>query len=144
MHFPGTPDESCTVRSFAQDGDRFWKLPSCYVRGNTIKYLCIPDQVVSLVQEDQQKPRDNKPRGRGGHRGGRGGDGARGLVQFYSLSRRSFQEQVDIAGGATRTVTEAVVAEAAVVAVVAAEVAVAEAILRVRFSTVCLRVCVRD
>ena len=65
-----------------QDGDRFWKLPSCYVRGNTIKYLCIPEQVVSLVQEDQQKPRDNKPRGRGGYRGTRGGD-ARGTHWPY-------------------------------------------------------------
>ncbi|CAN0055778.1 unnamed protein product [Heterosigma akashiwo] len=31
----------CTSR----DGDRFWHLPECYVRGNSIKYLRIPDEV---------------------------------------------------------------------------------------------------
>lgn len=30
----------------SKDGDRFWRLPECYVRGNTIKYLCIPDEVM--------------------------------------------------------------------------------------------------
>ena len=28
-----------------KDGDRFWKLPECYVRGNTIKFLRVPDEV---------------------------------------------------------------------------------------------------
>lgn len=32
-------------RPRAQDGDRFWRIPECYVRGNTIKYLRIPDEV---------------------------------------------------------------------------------------------------
>lgn len=39
---------SCCKRDFspfAQDGDRFWRIPECYVRGNTIKYLRIPDEV---------------------------------------------------------------------------------------------------
>lgn len=31
----------CTSR----DGDRFWKIPECYVRGSNIKYLRIPDEV---------------------------------------------------------------------------------------------------
>ena len=31
--------------SVVQDGDRFWRIPECYVRGNTIKYLRIPDEV---------------------------------------------------------------------------------------------------
>ncbi|RHY26225.1 hypothetical protein DYB32_008730, partial [Aphanomyces invadans] len=34
-------DVICT----AKDGDRFWKLPECYIRGNTIKYIRIPDEV---------------------------------------------------------------------------------------------------
>ncbi|KAH0636857.1 hypothetical protein KY289_036772 [Solanum tuberosum] len=36
---------------FAQDctgdpmnGDRFWRMPECYIRGNTIKYLRVPDE----------------------------------------------------------------------------------------------------
>jgi len=30
-----------------QDGDRFWRMPECYIRGNTIKYLRVPDEVCS-------------------------------------------------------------------------------------------------
>ena len=40
-----------------QDGDRFWKLPECYVRGNSIKYLRIPDEVVTMVSEEDQRDR---------------------------------------------------------------------------------------
>lgn len=29
----------------SKDGDRFWRMPECYVRGNTIKYLRVPDEV---------------------------------------------------------------------------------------------------
>ncbi|EDV28429.1 expressed hypothetical protein [Trichoplax adhaerens] len=29
----------------SKDGDRFWKMPECYLRGNMIKYLRIPDEV---------------------------------------------------------------------------------------------------
>ena len=38
----------CTSR----DGDRFWRLPECYIRGNTIKYLRIPDEVIDLVHDN--------------------------------------------------------------------------------------------
>jgi hypothetical protein len=41
-----------------QDGDRFWKLPECYIRGNSIKYLRIPDEVVEMVAEEDT--RDSK------------------------------------------------------------------------------------
>ena len=30
---------------YAQDGDKFWKISEVYIRGNTIKYLRIPDEV---------------------------------------------------------------------------------------------------
>ena len=33
---------------FSQDGDRFWRMPECYIRGNTIKYLRVPDEVNSF------------------------------------------------------------------------------------------------
>ncbi|KAB5525305.1 hypothetical protein DKX38_023054 [Salix brachista] len=29
----------------SKDGDRFWRMPKCYIRGNTIKYLRVPDEV---------------------------------------------------------------------------------------------------
>jgi U6 snRNA-associated Sm-like protein LSm4 len=34
----------------SKDGDRFWRMANCYVRGNTIKYICVPDEVIGLVQ----------------------------------------------------------------------------------------------
>lgn len=45
-------------------------MPECYIRGSTIKYLRIPDEVIDMVKEEatmKNRTRDNK----GG--GGRGG-----------------------------------------------------------------------
>ncbi|KAL7599791.1 sm-like protein LSM4 [Lactuca sativa] len=74
----------------SKDGDRFWRMPECYIRGNTIKYLRVPDEVIDKVQEDRNRS-DRRPpgvgrgRGRGGGHGhgpddasGRGGRGGRG------------------------------------------------------------------
>ncbi|KAH0949992.1 hypothetical protein HN011_009264 [Eciton burchellii] len=88
----------CTSR----DGDKFWKMPECYVRGSTIKYLRIPDEVIDMVKEDIQmksrgrgemKGRGQNQRGRGGGRGtfGRGGRGpaplGRGGMQVGNKSQ---------------------------------------------------------
>eukprot|EP01118_Nematostelium_gracile_P018741 TRINITY_DN844_c0_g1_i1.p1 TRINITY_DN844_c0_g1~~TRINITY_DN844_c0_g1_i1.p1 ORF type:complete len:157 (+),score=60.79 TRINITY_DN844_c0_g1_i1:58-528(+) len=67
----------------SKDGDKFWKVAECYIRGNTIKYLCIPDEIIDRVAdfEASQPPptRANKLEGPRGSRGGRGGDrGSRG------------------------------------------------------------------
>jgi hypothetical protein len=35
----------CVIVVPTQDGDRFWKIPEVFIRGNTIKYLRIPDEV---------------------------------------------------------------------------------------------------
>ena len=35
-----------------QDGDRFWRMPESYIRGNTIKYLRVPDEV-SMQLDDE-------------------------------------------------------------------------------------------
>mmetsp|Transcript_7964 Transcript_7964/g.23752 ORF Transcript_7964/g.23752 Transcript_7964/m.23752 type:complete len:135 (-) Transcript_7964:33-437(-) len=77
-------DVICTSR----DGDRFWKLPSCYIRGNSIKYLRIPDEIIDMVQEEEQpkekKMKGGKGRGRVNTTGrgrGRGGKGGRGRGQ---------------------------------------------------------------
>jgi U6 snRNA-associated Sm-like protein LSm4 len=29
----------------SKDGDRFWRMAECYVRGNTVKYLRVPPEV---------------------------------------------------------------------------------------------------
>ncbi|KAF9604932.1 hypothetical protein IFM89_011299 [Coptis chinensis] len=62
----------------SKDGDRFWRMPECYIRGNTIKYLRVPDEVIDKVQEETNKSRtDRKPPGVGRGRG-RGRDDASG------------------------------------------------------------------
>lgn len=73
----------------SKDGDRFWRLPEAYLRGNTIKYIRVPDEVIDKVQDEQLRRDEKRPmtRGRGRGRagggrgdvgGGRGGDGGRG------------------------------------------------------------------
>jgi U6 snRNA-associated Sm-like protein LSm4 len=59
----------------SKDGDRFWRMAECYVRGNTIKYICVPDDVLDKVQEEiRARPQTS---GRGGRGRGRG-EGGRG------------------------------------------------------------------
>ncbi|CAH1115582.1 unnamed protein product [Psylliodes chrysocephalus] len=72
----------CTSR----DGDKFWRMPECYIRGSTIKYLRIPDEVIDMVKEEtviKNKGRNdmkggrgqnqrNRPAARGNFGGGRG------------------------------------------------------------------------
>uniref|UniRef100_A0AAY4CQE0 U6 snRNA-associated Sm-like protein LSm4 n=1 Tax=Denticeps clupeoides TaxID=299321 RepID=A0AAY4CQE0_9TELE len=67
----------CTSR----DGDKFWRMPECYIRGSTIKYLRIPDEIIDMVKEEVV----SKGRGRGGMQQnkqqgkGRGGGAGRGV-----------------------------------------------------------------
>mmetsp|Transcript_12378 Transcript_12378/g.26737 ORF Transcript_12378/g.26737 Transcript_12378/m.26737 type:complete len:144 (-) Transcript_12378:601-1032(-) len=68
----------------SKDGDRFWRMPEAYVRGNTIKYIRVPDEVIDKVQEENFKRDEKRPASGGRGRGGRGwalggrGDGGRG------------------------------------------------------------------
>jgi len=62
------------------DGDKFFRLPEVYVKGNNIKYLRVPDEIVDKVKDQQQGQQGNY-RGRGGrgdHHSSRGGDRGRG------------------------------------------------------------------
>lgn len=38
----------------SKDGDEFWRVPEMYIRGNTIKYLRVPDAVLDAVAEEKQ------------------------------------------------------------------------------------------
>ncbi|CAH8324616.1 unnamed protein product [Eruca vesicaria subsp. sativa] len=73
----------------SKDGDRFWRMPECYIRGNTIKYLRVPDEVIDKVQEEKTRT-DRKPPGVGRGRG-RGMDdgGARGRGRGASMAKMS-------------------------------------------------------
>ena len=68
----------CTSR----DGDKFWRMPECYIRGSTIKYLRIPDEVIDMVKEDVISKGGGRGGGGGRGRGGRGGRGGSGRGGF--------------------------------------------------------------
>ncbi|BGP44883.1 hypothetical protein JCM10450v2_000698 [Rhodotorula kratochvilovae] len=57
------------VYQTSAEGDRFWKLPEAYVRGNNIKYIRVAENLVDQVKEQEEEQR---------RRGGQGGRGARG------------------------------------------------------------------
>lgn len=64
------------VTRTSKDGDAFTALAEAYIRGNTIKYLRVPDEIVSVVAE---RPEGGGGGGRGGRGRGRGrGGGGRG------------------------------------------------------------------
>jgi len=49
-------------------------MPECYIRGITIKYIRVPDEVIDMMKDDIQQ----KNKARGDVRSGRGGMGQRG------------------------------------------------------------------
>ncbi|KAG2370831.1 hypothetical protein C9374_013787 [Naegleria lovaniensis] len=49
-------DVTCTSR----DGTRFWKMDKVYIRGYTLKYIRILDEIINKVKEEQKKSR-SKP-----------------------------------------------------------------------------------
>ncbi|KAL8740223.1 MAG: hypothetical protein Q9190_007048 [Brigantiaea leucoxantha] len=51
------------------EGDKFFRLPEVYVRGNNIKYLRVPDEIVDLVKDQQQNQSSGRGRGGGAQRG---------------------------------------------------------------------------
>ncbi|CAA0828200.1 Sm-like protein LSM4 [Striga hermonthica] len=61
----------------SKDGDRFWRMPECYIRGNTIKYLRVPDEVIDKVQEESKSRSDRRPPGVGRGRGRGREDGSK-------------------------------------------------------------------
>eukprot|EP01067_Filipodium_phascolosomae_P007697 Filipodium_phascolosomae@DN6267_c0_g1_i1.p1 len=74
----------CTSR----DGDRFWKIQECYIRGNNIKYLRIPEEVIDMVKEEPKQITGTSKIQRS-TRGGRGGRGrGRGRGRGASTTSR--------------------------------------------------------
>ena len=86
------------VCTYVQDGDRFWRMPECYIRGSTIKYLRIPDEIIDMVKEEVMP----KSRGRGEMRGrggscaarGRGTPGRGGETDGFITVRHSYASAV--------------------------------------------------
>lgn len=81
-------DLVCTSR----DGDRFWKIPEAYVRGNNVKYLRLPDEVLEIAATTQERPQQGAGAARGRSKSdwqpsggrGRGRGRGRGTVDLKS------------------------------------------------------------
>lgn len=68
-------DVICT----SSDGNTFVKMPSCYIRGSSIKYLRLPpDLLDKAAEEAEREAAQYQGRGRGEGRGGRGRGEGRG------------------------------------------------------------------
>ena len=71
-------DVVCT----SPDGDQFWKLATCYIRGSAVKYLRLPPDLLEKAEAEekqQQQEHHYNSRGGGGGRGrGRSGSGGQG------------------------------------------------------------------
>ncbi|KWU43649.1 Sm-like ribonucleo protein, partial [Rhodotorula sp. JG-1b] len=66
------------VYQTSADGERFWKLPEAYIRGNNIKYIRVAESLVDQVKEQEEENR-RRGVGRGGSRSaGGGGNGQYG------------------------------------------------------------------
>lgn len=53
----------------SKDGENFWKMPEVYIRGSTIKYLRLPDDVMDIAKQKEKD--DGKRRRRENDRGDR-------------------------------------------------------------------------
>ena len=72
-----------TLRNVIQtspDGEHFFQLKECYIKGNNIKYLRIAEEIMDKVRDIQyqQRAEGKAMRGISGYRGGRGGRGGGG------------------------------------------------------------------
>ena len=80
-------DVICT----SKDGQKFHKMPEAFIRGGTVKYIRVPDQVADTAPSTETSfsggqvfgshqggGEYNRGGGRGGGNGGRGGDFRRG------------------------------------------------------------------
>lgn len=60
-------------------------MPECYIRGSTIKYLRIPDEVIDMVKEDtivKNKVRNDNMKGGRGGQNQRNRPAARGNIEY--------------------------------------------------------------
>eukprot|EP00871_Galdieria_phlegrea_P002894 jgi/Galph1/3605/GphlegSOOS_G2302.1 len=57
----------------SREGDRFWKVAEIYIRGNTVKYLRVPEEIVdTLVDQEEQLGNKSTSFQKGRRSGGRG------------------------------------------------------------------------
>ncbi|GAV09900.1 hypothetical protein RvY_19368 [Ramazzottius varieornatus] len=67
-------DVICT----SKDGEKFWKMGECYIRGSSIKYMRVPDEVAEIVKADMARNKSRPDKRPGSYNNNRGGGGGRG------------------------------------------------------------------
>ena len=40
----------------SKDGDRFWRVPDCYIRGNNVRFIRVPEEVVDVAAKAEAVP----------------------------------------------------------------------------------------
>ena len=40
----------------SKDGNRFWRVPDCYIRGNNVKFIRVPEEVVDVAAKAENIP----------------------------------------------------------------------------------------
>jgi hypothetical protein len=82
-------------------------MPECYIRGSTIKYLRIPDEVIDMVKEEvvaKGRGRGDNKGPRGGQRGGRGGVFQRGGKIPTNLFTKQYSDTYCVFQASTKEV----------------------------------------
>lgn len=72
-------------------------MPECYIRGSTIKYLRIPDEIIDMVKEEvvskgrgRGGTQQNKQQGKGRGGAGRGEQTAAGALVYVLLYKHEY------------------------------------------------------
>lgn len=68
-------------------------MPECYIRGSTIKYLRIPDEVIDMVKEDAQMKARNRQEMKGNRNQQNQRQGGMGRPQGGNQNRNNFQQR---------------------------------------------------
>ncbi|CCF75361.2 U6 snRNA-associated Sm-like protein LSm4 [Babesia microti strain RI] len=67
----------------SREGDKFWKINECFVRGNNLKSVRLPDQVANLAEEESRREQlgnlQSTNRGKAHPQRGRRGRGKMGM-----------------------------------------------------------------
>lgn len=87
------------------DGERFWKMPECFIRGFNIKYLRIADSVMDKALEETKKDQAYRQQMNQRKSGGGGSSGSfsqkssgSGHQQPYYPNRREYSNSSNYSG----------------------------------------------
>ena len=45
----------------SKDGDKFFRVPDCYIRGNNVKYLRVPEEVIQVAVNENNAAEAARP-----------------------------------------------------------------------------------